>query len=488
LALWSGNKHRPDVRLTGRPRAAKKRRRHRASSTKLSREGCIEILRQPVRRFSALAAKHAHTLLGLCSTSVLVNVTNFGVSAAAIVICTAQVFAAYIVCQAVVQLVTALADGGMAASVQIIAAAERTDAALVTALQRVVNRHALGLGAASVVSIGVLSELSSRFGHRGEVQIPALFLLLSALIGIVQARQNLWAALIYSGGQFKPYSMALLLPNFVRLATLIAMFAAVRRITLPMLLINDLGSASVGWLYSSLWLRSRYAPSKASSPSGVRDLGRQVHALLRSGFVPTFLSSLGLQAVVLSGGVFAAGVALGTFGVFLRASQIIKVVLDPLMSYGVRRLRLVSKQAKRRAEVYFMTVTSAAYILLAGAVFVLYVLAGRFFHHYSLGHGSAFLLFLIVNLFGFLYVAINSLLLSRGFGDHRLRGAILQVVFSLVFVTVVRPSTVWQLCLAQMASVLPLVAYYSWVCLRSASLRPDWDLWMSGPEPLTLDH
>jgi hypothetical protein len=376
----------------------------------------------------------------------------------------------------------------MAAAVQIIAAAEKTDAALVTALQRLVNRHALGLGAVSVVSIAVLSELSSRFGHRGEVQISALFLLVSALIGIVQARQNLWAALIYSGGQFRPYSTALLLPNFVRLGTLIIMFLAVRRITLPMLLTNDLASASVGWLYSSIWLRRRYATGKGSSPASLRDLGPQVHALLRSGFVPTFLSSLGSQAVVLSGGVFAAGVALGTFGVFLRASQIMKVVLDPLMNYGVRRLRLATLQAKRRAEVYFMTVTSAAYILLAGTVFVLYVLAGRFFHHYSLGHGSAFLLFLIVNLFGFLYVAINSLLLSRGFGDHRLKGAILQVVFSLVFVTVVRPSTVWQLCLAQMASVLPLVAYYSWVCLRSASLRPDWDLWMSGPEPLTLDH
>ena len=82
--------------------------------------------------------------------------------------------------------------------------------------------------------------------------------------------------------------------------------------------------------------------------------------------------------------------------------QIIKVVVDPVMGYGARRLRLTEAQNRRRVEQYFLGLTFGADASLAGLVFVLYVAAGRTLDHYTLGYAVPLAGFLVVQAFGFL--------------------------------------------------------------------------------------
>jgi hypothetical protein len=433
-----------------------------------------------VDRVWASGLRHAPNLTGLWSTAIVLNALNFGVSLMIVAAAPARVFAAYVIGQSLVQLVSALADGGMAGSIQIIAAKENADATLLDALRRVTTRNGAGFAAVSILVIVALSRVPSFLGTHGGVQIPPILLVLCALTGIVQARQSVSSALIYSVGQFRPYSVTQLIPPVARLVVVSGMLLTHSRVTAPLLVLNDLSAGMIGWLYGNSRLRQFRTHSGAGSRSErAPELGSAARHMLRSGFVPTFLSALGLQMVVLGGGVFASGIALGTYGVFLRASQIIKVVVDPFMGYGARRLRLTEVGNRRRAELYFIALTLGAYMSMAGFVFVLYVGAGRFLHHYSLGYTAPLAVFLIANIFGGLYLAINSVLLSRGYVDHRLKGAVLQLGASMLFVFLVRPSTVWQLVLSMATAVVPTFVYYSWVGLRGAGDRHEFGLSLS---------
>ena len=334
---------------------------------------------------------------------------------------------------------------------------------------------ALSMGA--IGGTVALSAIFARFKHNQGVQIPFVMLLVCSLIGIIQARQLLCATLIYSGGQFRPYSVVLMIPAFLRLLVVAALVLTIKNVTFPMLLFNDLASTTIGWVCGSIWLWRLRKKTPARQTDTRPQLGRQVHRLLRSGFMPNFLDVLGYQAVVLAGGTFASGVTTATYGVFLRMLQVVKVVLDPSLTFGARRLRLATSSMRGRAELYFLVFIVGMYLSVAGAAFLVYVCAGLFFHHYALGHSAEFLFLLCANILNFLYLAVDSVLLSRGYGDHRVIAATLALLSFLLFAVIVRPSTLWQFVLGQAVVILPRFLYSSWVAIRRVPDPGGWDLW-----------
>src|SRR5215469_8536849 len=190
------------------------------------------------RRAQGFAASHSRNLIGLFSTSFFLNLTNFGVSGLLIIAVPASLFASYLVGQSIMLLSACLADGGLATAARIIASKEQPDGRLIVALQRVLNRYAALLAGVAFSVIAVIIGALSGFNQAREVHVPPGELLLFAAIGFVQTRQNLFAGLIYAGGQFRPYSTAVLLPSVTRMVCVSALVVTRVNIALPMLIAN----------------------------------------------------------------------------------------------------------------------------------------------------------------------------------------------------------------------------------------------------------
>lgn len=422
---------------------------------------------------------HSRNLIGLFSTSFFLNLTNFGVSAILITTIPASLFASYLVGQSIMLLSTCLTDGGLATAARIIASKERPDGVLIVALQRVLNRYAVVLAGVAFIVIAVIIGVLSRFNQTREVHVPSGALLVFAAIGFVQARQNVCAGLIYAGGQFRPYSIAVLLPSVTRMVCVLALITTRVNIALPMLIANDLCSSLVGWLYSSLWLRRlRREVSIRGSAGSVPILGQQVHRMLRSGMLPAFLEAVALQSPVLAGSAFGSGVSVAAFGVFLRMIQVIKIVVDPLITYAERRVRLSAPAQRQRAEGYFFGVVGGAYIVVASSILLVYIAASALFKHYALGHSAELAFCLASNLVAFMYLCLDSILLSRGYANFRLTGTILQVTAMLLFVAILHPASLWQLVLLNGTIAVPRVAFYACFYLRRRPEPVAWTLWV----------
>lgn len=437
----------------------------------------VKVLRRQLLLIKTLTSQYWDSFVPLLSASFLINATNFGFSAIVVSALPARVFASYVVGQSVVLVSAALADGGMANAAGIIASKEEPDPVLISSLRKTAAHYTIGLSIGALGSTIALSAIFAHFRQNQGVQISFLMLLVCSLIGIIQARQLLCATLIYSGGQFRPYTVVLMIPACLRLLVVVALILTIKNVTFPMLLFNDLAAATTGWACGSIWLRRLRQKLPAQPTNAGPQLGRQVHRLLRSGFTPNFLDVLGYQAVVLAGGTFASGVTTATYGVFLRVLQVVKVVLDPSLTFGTRRLRLATPSTGGRAELCFLVFIAGMYLSVAGTSFLAYVCAGQFFHHYALGHSTEFLFFLSANVLNFLYLAVDSVLLSRGYGDHRVVAAALALLSFLLFALIVRPSTLWLFVLGQAVVILPRFLYSAWVAVNRVPDRSSWDLW-----------
>ena len=200
--------------------------------------------------------------------------------------------------------------------------------------------------------------------------------------------------------------------------------------------------------------------------------------MLRSGMLPTFLEAAALQSPVLAGSAFGTGLSVAVFGVFARALQAIKVVVDPLITYGERRVRLASPAGRRRAEAYCFGVVGGAYILVASGILLVYIAASALFKHYALGHSAELAFCLAANLVGFMYLCLDSILLSRGYANFRLTGTILQVTAMLLLVTILHPASLWQLLLLNGMIAVPRFAFYAWFYLQRRSDRVAWTVWV----------
>jgi len=447
--------------------------------TRLKQISCAAGAASTWRRAQGYARSHSRNVIGLFSTSFFLNLTNVGVTALLVIAIPASLFASYLVGQSIMLLSLSLADGGLATAARIIASKERPDGLLIAALQRVLNRYAALLAGVAFIVIAVIIGALSRFNQTGEVHVPSGALLIFAAIGFIQARQNLFAGLIYSGGQFGPYSTAVLLPAITRMLCVSALVIRRANIALPMLIAIDLCSSLVGWLYSSVWLRRlRRDVRVGGSAASVPILGQQVHKLLRSGMLPTFLEAVAIQSPVLAGSAFGSGTSVAAFGVFLRALQAVKVVVDPLITYAERRVRLASATGRRRAEAYFFGVVGGAYILVASGILLVYIAASALFKHYALGHSAELAFCLAANLVGFMYLCLDSILLSRGYANFRLTGTILQVTAMLLLVTILHPASLWQLVLLNGLITVPRFAFYVYFYLQRRSERVSLNVWV----------
>jgi hypothetical protein len=431
-------------------------------------------------RVQGIAKNHARLLMGLFSVSFFANLANFGVTTLLVFGTSASLFASYLVAQSVYLLSTSLADGGLATAARIIASQERPDALLIGVLQRVLNRYAALLAILAFAVIAVLAGAFSRFDRPGGIHVPTALLIVCAGIGVIQARGGMCAALIYSGGQFRPYSIFGLAPAVIRML-IVSIFVIARvHITLPILLANDLAIGLVAWLYGALWLRRlRKGAIIAAAACNAPVLSPQVQQLLRSGMIPAFLEAVALQSVVLAGSAFGTGVAVATFGIFLRAIQIIKVVIDPLITYGERRLRLAAPAQRRRAEFSLLGFVAGTYGLLAFGIMVIYIAASSLFHHYALGHSFELAFCLTSTPVAFMYLCLDSILLARGHSNFRLIGTILQVVAASLLVLIMHPATLWQLIFLNSFIALPRFAFYCWFYLRRLSEPAVWSLWVT---------
>ncbi|MBV8894818.1 MAG: hypothetical protein JO266_23050 [Acidobacteria bacterium] len=401
----------------------------------------------------------------------------------------ASLFAKYLVGQSIMLLSLSLADGGLATVARIIASKERPDGVLIAALQRVLNRYTALLAGVAFLVITVIITVLSRFNQTREVHVPTSTLLIFAAIGFIQARQTLWAGLIYSGGQFRAYSTAVLLPAVTRMVCVSVLIGMRVNIALPMLIAIDLCSSLIAWLYSSLWLqRLRRKVSFRGSATSVPAMGEQVHKILRSGMLPTFLEAVAVQSPVLAGSAFGSGLSVAAFGIFLRLVQVLKVVVDPLIIYAERRVRLASAAGRRRAEAYFFGVVGGAYIVMASSILLVYIAASALFKHYALGHSTELAVCLAFNLVGFMYLCLDSILLSRGYANFRLIGTLLQVSAMLLLLTILHPASLWQLVLLNGMITVPRFAFYAWFYLRRWSERVVWTLWVQEAPVLPNDR
>jgi hypothetical protein len=401
------------------------------------------------------------------------------VTALLVIAIPASLFASYLVGQSVMLLSLSLADGGLATVARIIASKEKPDNLLIAALQRVLNRYSALLAGGAFIVIAIIIVALSGFNQTREVHVPSGALFIFAAIGVVQARQLLFAGLIYSGGQFRPYSTAVLLPAVTRMLCVSGLVTTRAKIALPTLIAIDLCASLAGWLYSSFWLRRlRREASVHGSAASVPVLGQQVHRMLRSGMLPTFFEAVALQSPLLAGSTFGSGLSVAVFGVFLRAIQAIKVVADPLITYAERRVRLASPGGRRRAEAYFFLVVGGAYIMVASGILLVYIAASALFKHYALGHGAELASYLAFNLVGFMYLCLDSILLSRGYANFRLTGTILQVTAMLFLVTILHPASLWQLVLLNGMIAVPRFAFYVYFYLQRRSERVSLNVWV----------
>lgn len=379
--------------------------------------------RERLAGWRSRAASHGKSLGQLWSSSFLSTGANALALALVVSRVPQEIFAAYAAAQIVTFLASAWADGGVSGALQLLASHEgrgrsRWEAYRIAGFSlswRIASAMALPLGAL-VLALHVYGKVLTG--------VPVGFLLLFALAGFFQARGGLCSSLVYATGSFGGYSGIQAGPPLLRFFLVAGLLLAQGKKTgLEGLLACDLASSVFGWWLAARLLRrqrsGRAPEGDGAAPDGLA-IRQELSLFVRPSLQATVITSLSYAGGTLAGSFFAAPPAVAIYALFLKMSQMAMVAVGPLAGYLARRFRLAEENSVRvRKNRLLLAGLLVVYPPAAVAAMALYLVLGRWVHHYAFAHPWAFALFLGVNGLGIAYAVLDLVLASWGQADHR---------------------------------------------------------------------
>lgn len=411
-------------------------------------------------------AKNLKPLSGLWSASLLVAGANFGAVLLIVSKAPVEVYAAYTVGQALLALAAAWTDGGLASTLNVLAA-QPGDKKEVLEIYR-----AVGLKYSwRIVPFGYLATLGVAavlllFGG-GMLGVKVEFYVLAgfALIGLIQSRTSFCAALLYATGEFKRYNLSQALPAIARLVLIGAAILFTNTLGLDLLLGLTLLTGLFGWaiaFYGLQQTRRRLPSSSLTEPP--EEIEQRVKRFLKPSFYAVVIDSLGFNLNTLGASLFTTSVPIAAFGVFQRLNQIITMFAGPLIQYVTRKLRLVpASNERKQKELLYIFSFMLMYGLYGLLALVCYALAGAYLDHYSLKYPVEFAVFLVTNGLGYLTLVFNSVLVARGGANHRVAGTLLQLISLALLIFLLHPGNLLLIVSFHALSLLFTVIYYGYL-------------------------
>jgi O-antigen/teichoic acid export membrane protein len=381
----------------------------------------------------------------------------------------AQLFATYTIGLAILALASAFADGGLATTITILGAQRGDQRETLERYRRAGVKHSYILVPASCVVVLVIIVAVSHTSTVVRVQDVPL-LMSFALTGVVSARTSFSAALLYAVGRFGPYNLCQITPSLVRLILLGTAVLLLRRLELSLIAAILLASAVTGWGLAVWWVRTTQKTIRPSEAAPAQtDVNRAVSRFLWPLYAGVILGAIVGNINILGSSVFAAGVFIAVYGIFLRMNQVYAVFASPLNQFVSRSLRLTSTQGARlRKGFLYLAISVAVYGAYAGAALGLYVLLGRFISHYALRYPIQFGLFLVFEALGNTYASLDAILIAIVRPWYRIPGMLITGATTLVVLLVLRPKNLSQIILVDASGVAACLLYY-WVVFLSAA-------------------
>jgi len=421
---------------------------------------------QIVNKLSTLfnLSEHLNPLIGLGSVSVTASIANFLAIFMIVVYSPLEVYAAYTIGQAILALSSAWSDGGLANTMQVMAAQQGDQRGAFELYKKAGMKFSWRIVPFAYLTILALVYVLLQFSN---VLVKVDFYVLAGfgVIGILNARASFCSALIYAVGQFKSYSISRSAAAPARPLLIGTAVLACETLRLDVLMTVEMLASLFGWGIANYYLKvgtKRLAPSPCIEHQ--KDIDSKVKRFLKPSLFAVSFGSLAHNLNIIGSSLFAINISIAAFGVFQRINQIFATFSGTLIPYGSRRLRLISESADRRQKeifsVYGIMLTYGGYSFLC---ILLYQIAGRYFEHYSLNYPVEFFIFLVVNGLGYLTVTLNSILLARGGAHHLIPGTLMQLISIAVLISLVHPNSLIQIVSIHGASLLPTLSYYGFL-------------------------
>lgn len=417
--------------------------------------------------FFSQLSYHLKPLAGLWFASVLVSATNFIAIFMIVAYSPVEVYAAYTIGQAILALSSAWSDGGLANTMQVMAAQHGNQRGALELYKKAGMKFSLRIVPFAYAAVLIVAGLLMKFSKVLE-GVDFYALAGFGLVGVLNSRANFSTALLYAIGNFKNYSISRSVGASVRPFLVVVAVLTTNTLQLNLLVAIELLASLFGWAVAYYYGRMSIARI-ASSPviECQEEVNFKVKQFLKPSFFAVWFGSMGHNLNLFGASLFAMNISIAAFGVFQRLNQIFGMVAGPLISYGSRRLRLLSETTDRRRKevlsIYGILFIYGGYIIVC---ILAYNIAGVYFQHYSLDYPLEFFIFLVINGVGYLTVALNSILLARCDASHLVPGTLMQFVSISILIAVIHPDNLLQIVSLQGASLLLTVFYYGYLFIR----------------------
>ena len=411
---------------------------------------------------------HLKPLAGLWSASALVSAGNFIAIFTIVAYSPVEVYAAYSIGQAILALSSAWSDGGLANTMQVMAAQHGNQRGALELYKKAGMKFSLRIVPFAYAAILIMAGVLMKFSKLLE-GVDFYVLAGFGLVGVLNSRANFSTALLYAIGNFKSYSISRAVAASARPFLVVAAVIGINTLQLNVLVAIEVLASLFGWAVACYY--GRMAITRMTS-SPVIECQEEVNVKIKQFLKPSFFAvifrSLGHNLNVFGASLFAMNISIAAFGVFQRLNQIFGMVAGPLISYGARKLRLIPKTTDRRRKeilsIYGILFIYGGYSIVC---ILVYNIAGAYSRHYSLDYPLEFFIFLAVNGVGYLIVALNSILLARGNARHLVPGTLMQLVSISILIAVICPDNLFEIVSLQGASLLPTVFYYGYLFAKN---------------------
>lgn len=401
---------------------------------------------------------HVKVLSQLWMTGITVSGCNFLSTLLIVSKTSAEQFAGYTLALSVMTIAGGLADGGLAATFGALAVDASGEGLKYQKYHRIYRRYAVvmnPIGIAAAISLGVVVATYTKIplGPR-----PVLTLAGFTVLGAFTAYTSQTAALLYARGLFSQYSKTQSIGAVSRAALMCVAVLVFGDFDLWRLFVLTAIPIVIAAAFAS-----KYARSGRSSQEVPVDpvLAAEVRRFVLPTGVALVLNAVTFQVTALGGSFYAPSVAIATYGVFMRASQIVTMLFTPIASYGTRLIRLADNAHRTHQEAWLLAGLTSLYGVYAAAALGAYMFLGSTFTHYALGHTLEYAIFLAYCGLGSLQSWMDSILGARSYARHRIVGTMVLCSVNIVLLPMARPETLRALVLIDLASMSTIVLYYA---------------------------
>jgi O-antigen/teichoic acid export membrane protein len=413
--------------------------------------------------------RHLQPLALLWSASVLVAGMNFLATLLIVAKASPDTFAAYAVGLSVLMIGSNWSDAGLASTLQVLATQPGNDRRGLEQYKEVGLRYAkriVPLGLSITVGLtGVLFSKSQVFHAQGNFYLLAAF----AVIGVLAARTSFWNALLYSSGNFKRSSIVQAVPAVVRVI-LIGTAITLTGLNFGLLMVLTLLPVLLGWgLARYAWWRTIAAMPCPSGQQRDVETNAEVWRFLKPTMASVIFNSVSYNITLLGASFFTTGVSIAGYGLFQRINQAIVVLIGPLNTYVGRQLYMASPVERRHKGRLYLVAGTSIYMIYGFVAVFIYWLLRQHVHHYSLNFQVEFIVFLLSNLFGFLFGMLDTVLVSTRTADHRIFGSFLFICLNTLLILILHPDNLLLMVIIDATCVLPSVVYYGYLFMRKRS-------------------